>query len=93
MPKPRDHAFPDRVVRGGAHIAMNLTRRTVAYARPPTRKRPYRVAALLLIMPTLMIVLALAAILLIALVLVAAFFSAALVLIASPVRRRVHHRP
>jgi uncharacterized membrane protein len=93
MPQSRDHAFPDRAVRGGAHIAMNVTRRTMAYARPPTRKRLHRVAAPLLIIPTLMIVLALAAILLIAMVIVAAFFTAALALVASSVRRGDHGRP
>jgi uncharacterized membrane protein len=74
-------------------MVMNMTRRTVAYPRSPTRKRLHRLAAPLLLIPVLMIIFALAAILLVAMVIFAAFFAAAVALTALLVRPRVRRSP
>ena len=94
MPSPTEgHTLPKRALHRGAHIAINVTRRTVDYTQPTTGTRLQRFAAGLLLVPVLVIMLALAAIVLVMMLVVAAFLFAALALTAFFIRRRLPHAP
>ena len=76
-------------MRGGARIFMNVTGRTAAYAWPASGTRLERLAALLLLIPVLVIICALAAILLVVLLVVTASLAVALLLTAFFVKWRL----
>jgi cobalamin synthase len=80
------NALPERVVRR-AHVAVNLTRRTVRYAQPTAQPRTHRLAALLLLVPLLVVVVALAAILLVAVLVVSVLLAGMLAVTALFIRR------
>ncbi len=92
MPSSSPQLLPERTARGGARIAVHVTRRTFAYARPAAGTRLQRLTAPLLVLPVLAIVLALTAILIAVLLVVAGFFAAILAVAAVAVRRRLRVR-
>ncbi|MFL6006101.1 MAG: hypothetical protein ACJ744_07650 [Gaiellaceae bacterium] len=83
------NALSDRAVRGGAHFAVNLTRRTAGFAQPSAMPRMQRFAALLLLVPVLVLVVALAAILFVAVLIASVLLAATLALTALFIRRRL----
>ena len=83
------NALSDRAVRGGAHFAVNLTRRTAGFAQPSAKPRMQQLAALLLLVPVLVLVVALAAILFVAVLIASVLLAATLALTALFIRRRL----
>jgi hypothetical protein len=84
-PSTRERALPERAVRGGAHIAIKVTRGTVGRVQPTTRLQ--WIGAALLLAPALAVMLVLAVIVFVALIVVAVLLAAALAVIALFVRR------
>jgi hypothetical protein len=83
------HALPERAVRGGAHLAVNLTRRTVRYAQPTAKSPMQQLAALLLLVPLFVLMVVLAAILLVAVLIASVLLAATLAFAALFIRRRL----
>jgi Flp pilus assembly protein TadB len=86
---PKEHALPERAVRGGVQIGISVARRTVAHARPTDGSRMERLALSLVFMPLLVVVLALVAILFVVLLFVVVLVATALALTAFVARRRL----
>jgi hypothetical protein len=90
MPSPTPgRALVERAIGDGAHLVIDITRRTVAYGRPPTGSPLQRLTAPVFLAPLLVIMFALAAMMLVVMLVVAAFLSAVLALTAFFVRRRL----
>ena len=74
----RQPGLPARTVRGGAHVVLRVSRRTIDVTEPGEGSRLQRIGLLLLLVPALVIVLALGAIVFAVLLIVAAIVAAAL---------------
>jgi ABC-type dipeptide/oligopeptide/nickel transport system permease subunit len=81
-PRIEGDALPERAMRGGTQMVINVTRRSVAYARPTTDSRLRRLTAPVLLLPAVVILFTLAAVVFLTMLVVAMLLFAAFALFA-----------